>query len=96
MVRDGGKLDAFSIGYLPAGIGEAVSDFAIEWEDVRFATGSGSARSTTATASTCGCTCSVVGASPTWARCASSSPSTTSATSSPGALSSSLTPTGRV
>ncbi|MCT2278476.1 hypothetical protein M3G91_12695 [Micromonospora chalcea] len=38
MARDGGNLDGFSIGYLPAGTGEAVSDFATEWEDVRFVT----------------------------------------------------------
>lgn len=38
MTRDGGELDGFHIGYLPAGVGAAVSDFATEWEDVRFAT----------------------------------------------------------
>ncbi|MFI6129169.1 hypothetical protein [Micromonospora sp. NPDC051141] len=36
--RDGGELDGFHIGFLPGGIGEAVSDFATEWEDVSFAT----------------------------------------------------------
>ncbi|WP_139128642.1 hypothetical protein [Micromonospora humi] len=37
-VRDGGDLDGFHIGVLPAEVGEQVSDFATEWEDVRFAT----------------------------------------------------------
>ncbi|MFI2712567.1 hypothetical protein ACH495_20815 [Micromonospora sp. NPDC018662] len=36
--RDGGELDGFHIGELPGGIGEAVSDFASEWEDVSIAT----------------------------------------------------------
>ncbi|MBQ1027585.1 hypothetical protein [Micromonospora sp. C95] len=35
--RDGGVLDGFHIGQLPAGIGDEVSDFATEWDDVRFA-----------------------------------------------------------
>ncbi|MCZ7436417.1 hypothetical protein O7598_08450 [Micromonospora sp. WMMC241] len=38
MTRDGGELSGFHIGYLPAGIGAEMSDFATEWEDVRFAT----------------------------------------------------------
>ncbi|WP_089157170.1 hypothetical protein [Micromonospora sp. NBS 11-29] len=38
MGRDGGELDGFHIGYLPPGVGELVSDFASEWEDVSFAT----------------------------------------------------------
>ncbi|PGH40921.1 hypothetical protein COO58_29130 [Micromonospora sp. WMMA1996] len=38
MTRDGGELSGFHIGYLPAEVGEQVSDFATEWEDVRFAT----------------------------------------------------------
>ncbi|WP_405106211.1 hypothetical protein OG559_21030 [Micromonospora sp. NBC_01405] len=33
-----GELDGFVIGYVPAGIGAEVSDFASEWEDVRFRT----------------------------------------------------------
>ncbi|WP_343445999.1 hypothetical protein [Micromonospora schwarzwaldensis] len=36
--RDGGELDGFHIGHLPAGIGAEVSDFATEWADVNFAT----------------------------------------------------------
>ncbi|GAB4104162.1 hypothetical protein GCM10028790_31810 [Micromonospora taraxaci] len=36
--RDGGDLDGFHIGHLPSGIGDLVSDFASEWEDVSFAT----------------------------------------------------------
>lgn len=36
MARDGGELAGFRIGYLPPGIGELASDFATEWEDVRF------------------------------------------------------------
>ncbi|MEV2241387.1 hypothetical protein [Micromonospora sp. NPDC049891] len=35
--RDGGVLDGFHIGQVPAGIGDEVSDFATEWDDVRFA-----------------------------------------------------------
>lgn len=35
---NGGVLDGFHIGELPDGIGEAVSDFASEWEEVSFAT----------------------------------------------------------
>ncbi|MFG1674956.1 hypothetical protein [Micromonospora sp. NPDC049282] len=38
MTRDGGELSGFHIGYVPADVGDAVSDFASEWEDVRFAT----------------------------------------------------------
>ncbi|MFI5832953.1 hypothetical protein ACIA5A_04660 [Micromonospora sp. NPDC051300] len=38
MARDGGELDGFHIGELPGGVGEQVSDFATEWEGVRFAT----------------------------------------------------------
>ncbi|MGC4805851.1 hypothetical protein [Micromonospora sp. DT233] len=34
----GGELDGFTIGYVPAGIGAEVSDFASEWEDVTFST----------------------------------------------------------
>jgi hypothetical protein len=33
-----GLLDGFTIGYVPAGIGTEVSDFASEWEDVAFST----------------------------------------------------------
>ncbi|GIJ25254.1 hypothetical protein Vqi01_04160 [Micromonospora qiuiae] len=36
-MRDGGVLDGFHIGYVPAEAGEEVSDFASEWEDVHFA-----------------------------------------------------------
>ncbi|MDG4840569.1 hypothetical protein O7631_28930 [Micromonospora sp. WMMD967] len=36
--RDGGDLDGFHIGHLPPGVGDLVSDFASEWEDVSFAT----------------------------------------------------------
>ncbi|PYC70415.1 hypothetical protein C7C45_13625 [Micromonospora arborensis] len=36
--RSGGELDGFRIGYLPPDVGELVSDFASEWEDVTFAT----------------------------------------------------------
>ncbi|MEV6815205.1 hypothetical protein [Micromonospora sp. NPDC051296] len=35
--RDGGVLDGLRIGYVPEGVGEEVSDFASEWEDVHFA-----------------------------------------------------------
>lgn len=35
---DGGELDGFHIGYLPPGVGDLVSDFASEWEDVSVAT----------------------------------------------------------
>jgi hypothetical protein len=35
--RDGGVLDGFRIGQVPAGVGDEVSDFATEWGDVRFA-----------------------------------------------------------
>ncbi|MER7460399.1 hypothetical protein [Micromonospora sp. NPDC126480] len=38
MTGDGGVLDGFRIGQVPAGVGAEVSDFASEWEDVRFAT----------------------------------------------------------
>ncbi|MET7949581.1 hypothetical protein [Micromonospora sp. NPDC005324] len=38
VVRDGGELDGFRIGYLPPDVGDLVSDFASEWEDVSFAT----------------------------------------------------------
>ncbi|RKN50731.1 hypothetical protein [Micromonospora endolithica] len=38
MTADGGVLDGFRIGYLPDGVGAEVSDFASEWEEVRFAT----------------------------------------------------------
>ncbi|WP_124822496.1 hypothetical protein [Micromonospora ureilytica] len=38
VVRDGGELDGFRIGYLPPDVGDLVSDFASEWEDVTFAT----------------------------------------------------------
>ncbi|MDG4796624.1 hypothetical protein [Micromonospora sp. WMMD1082] len=34
--RDGGVLDGFHVGYVPAEVGEEVSDFASEWEDVHF------------------------------------------------------------
>lgn len=37
-VRDGEVLDRFHIGWVPDGTGDEVSDFATEWEDVRFAT----------------------------------------------------------
>lgn len=36
-MRDGGMLDGFRIGQVPAGVGDEVSDFASEWDDVRFA-----------------------------------------------------------
>ncbi|MEV0806732.1 hypothetical protein [Micromonospora sp. NPDC050200] len=32
------ELDGFRIGYLPPGVGELISDFVTEWEDVRFTT----------------------------------------------------------
>ncbi|AEB46382.1 hypothetical protein [Micromonospora maris] len=32
---DGGMLDGFHIGHLPGGLGDLVSDFASEWEDVQ-------------------------------------------------------------
>ncbi|QKW15528.1 hypothetical protein [Verrucosispora sp. NA02020] len=35
MDRDGGVLDGFHVGYVPPGVGDEVSDFASEWEDVR-------------------------------------------------------------
>ncbi|MFE0593555.1 hypothetical protein [Micromonospora echinospora] len=35
--RSGGELDGFRIGHVPDGVGDLVSDFATEWEDVRFA-----------------------------------------------------------
>lgn len=35
--RSGGELDGFRIGYVPAGVGDLVTDFATEWDDVRFA-----------------------------------------------------------
>jgi hypothetical protein len=35
--RDGGVLDGFRIGRVPDGVGDEVSDFATEWEDVCFA-----------------------------------------------------------
>ncbi|PZG12124.1 hypothetical protein C1I95_26540 [Micromonospora craterilacus] len=38
VTRDGGVLDGFHIGYVPDGVGDEVSDFASEWEDVHFAT----------------------------------------------------------
>ncbi|MEU1400189.1 hypothetical protein ABZ403_29535 [Micromonospora zamorensis] len=38
VVRDGGELDGFRIGYLPPNVGDLVSDFASEWEDVTFTT----------------------------------------------------------
>lgn len=38
MQGDGGELDGFRIEHLPQGVGGEVSDFASEWEDVRFAT----------------------------------------------------------
>ncbi|MGV9309218.1 hypothetical protein ACWDLG_38105 [Nonomuraea sp. NPDC003727] len=33
----GGPLDGFEIGHVPRGVGDRVSDFSYEWEDVRFA-----------------------------------------------------------
>ncbi|SCE66923.1 hypothetical protein GA0070216_101267 [Micromonospora matsumotoense] len=36
--RDGGELDGFHVGWVPAEAGDLVSDFASEWEDVTFAT----------------------------------------------------------
>ena len=36
--RDGGELDGFHIGHLPSSVGDLVSDFTSEWEDVTFAT----------------------------------------------------------
>lgn len=38
VARDGGELDGFRIGYLPPDVGDLVSDFVSEWEDVTFAT----------------------------------------------------------
>jgi hypothetical protein len=35
---DGGELDGFHLGHLPAGVGSEVSDFASEWDEVSFAT----------------------------------------------------------
>ncbi|WDZ84287.1 hypothetical protein [Micromonospora cathayae] len=35
--RSGGELDGFRVGYVPAGVGDLVTDFATEWDDVRFA-----------------------------------------------------------
>ncbi|GIJ77400.1 hypothetical protein SAMN05443287_112151 [Micromonospora phaseoli] len=35
--RAGGMLDGFHIGQVPDGVGDEVSDFASEWDDVRFA-----------------------------------------------------------
>ncbi|PTA45282.1 hypothetical protein [Micromonospora sp. RP3T] len=35
--HDGGELDGFHVGELPGGIGDAVSDFGSEWDDVSFA-----------------------------------------------------------
>ncbi|GLY20539.1 hypothetical protein [Micromonospora sp. NBRC 101691] len=35
--RNGGELSGFRIGHVPAGVGDLVSDFATEWDDVRFA-----------------------------------------------------------
>ncbi|MGW0503350.1 hypothetical protein [Micromonospora sp. NPDC003241] len=35
MDRDGGTLDGFHIGHVPPGVGDEVSDFTSEWEDVR-------------------------------------------------------------
>ncbi|MFE3453274.1 hypothetical protein ACFXJ8_30550 [Nonomuraea sp. NPDC059194] len=32
-----GLLDGFEIGHVPPGVGEQVSDFSYEWEEVRFA-----------------------------------------------------------
>ncbi|RIV38332.1 hypothetical protein [Micromonospora radicis] len=37
-MRDGGMLDGFHIAVVPDEVGEEVSDFATEWEDVRFTT----------------------------------------------------------
>ncbi|MFI7023476.1 hypothetical protein ACIBMZ_12275 [Micromonospora sp. NPDC049900] len=34
MDRDGGVLDGFHLGYVPPGVGDEVSDFSSEWEDV--------------------------------------------------------------
>ncbi|MFI6241241.1 hypothetical protein ACIBEF_15320 [Micromonospora sp. NPDC050795] len=38
VTRDGGELDGFHIGYLPPEVGGLVSDFASEWDTVRFVT----------------------------------------------------------
>jgi hypothetical protein len=38
VTRDGGVLDGFHIRQVPGDIGAEVSDFASEWEDIRFAT----------------------------------------------------------
>ncbi|MEV0329500.1 hypothetical protein AB0H63_24085 [Micromonospora echinospora] len=35
--RFGGELSGFRIGQVPAGVGDLVTDFATEWDDVRFA-----------------------------------------------------------
>ncbi|MER5455877.1 hypothetical protein ABT008_13940 [Micromonospora sp. NPDC002389] len=35
MDRDGGTLDGFHIGHVSPGVGDEVSDFTSEWEDVR-------------------------------------------------------------
>ncbi len=37
VTRDGGVLDGFRVGYVPDGVGDEVSDFATEWEDIHFA-----------------------------------------------------------
>ncbi|WFE55213.1 hypothetical protein [Micromonospora sp. WMMD1155] len=36
--RDGGSLDGFRISFVPASVGDLVSDFASEWEDVTVST----------------------------------------------------------
>ncbi|GAB3862394.1 hypothetical protein GCM10029963_68480 [Micromonospora andamanensis] len=36
-MRDGGTLDGFRIGQVPEGVGDEVSDFASEWDDVGLA-----------------------------------------------------------
>ncbi|MFG3690712.1 hypothetical protein [Micromonospora sp. NPDC047740] len=38
VARDGGELDGFHVGHVPAGAGTEVSDFASEWDEVSFAT----------------------------------------------------------
>ncbi|SCF01538.1 hypothetical protein [Micromonospora chokoriensis] len=36
--RDGGDLDGFRISFVPSGVGDLVSDFTSEWEDVTVST----------------------------------------------------------
>lgn len=36
--RTGGELDGFRIGQVPDGVGDLITDFATEWDDIRFTT----------------------------------------------------------